>query len=420
MAFKVGAIVSQLKLDKSGWDSSVKSVKTDQDTLGNKIAANGPKFTAMGKAMTIAGAAIVGSVGLMITKFVDAGDWIDKMTYRTGFSATALSELAYAADICGASLNDIEKGVKRMASSIMDANDGLETSVRAFETMGLSIEDLMELDPEEQFLAIAEAIGEIEDPTMRAALAQDVFGRAGTTLLPLMAQGKDGLKDLREEAHRLGIVFDKETAKAAADLQDAQTDLTASMKGVTFAIASGLVPALIPLVKKITDTITKVSAWMKENPKLTETIAKVTLGIGGLMTVLGPFLMVLPGIAAALGAGGVAGAASKLIPILNGLAIAVAAVAWVSFLQSTDKLTWRLMEGLIPGVKALRDRMKDAKGEAENFAGSLEYVDVTAKDLKKRYKALEEGGGEWAIGVKKLDDKLKAQAESTKTLDENF
>ena len=424
MAFKVGAIVSQLKLDKSGWDQSVNKVKADQKSLGASIAANGPKFQAMGRAMTFAGAAVIGSLGLMIKKFIDAGDWIDKMTYRTGFSATALSELAYAADISGASLGDVEKGVKRMASAIIDANDGLAESVRAFDSMGLSIADLMSMNPEQQFLAITEAIADLEDPTLRAALAQDVFGRAGTTLLPLMAQGKEGLINLREEAHKLGIVFDQEAAAKAAKLKDAQTALNDSVKGVGFAIATQLVPAIIPLVQKLTDTISKVSAWIKENPKLTETIAKLALGAGALMTVLGPILMVLPGIVVALGAGGtasgVAGAASKLIPILHGLAGAVAAVAWLKFLQSTDKLTWRLMEGLNPALKTLRERMKNAASDANAFAESLEYVDVSAKELKKRYKALEEGGGEWAKSVKDLDDKLKAEAKSTGELEDKL
>jgi len=300
MSFNAGAIVSKLTLDKKSWDKSVQDVKSGQKTLGGYVQQNSAKFRKMGMAMTVAGGAIVATFGLMIKKYVAAGDQIDKMSRRTGFAAETLSELRYAAEISGANIESLEKGIKRMAKTIVDAGDGMATYIRSFDRIGVSVEELKTLNPEEQFLKIAAAIAEVEDPTIRAATAQDIFGRAGTQLLPLFAQGADGLDALREKAHELGIVFDTEAAEKAARLADAQLTLTSAMRGVTISIAENLAPALSKLAEDFADVVAKVGSWIKEHPKLTSLIAKGVLILGSLMTVLGPIVMLLPGIVTAL------------------------------------------------------------------------------------------------------------------------
>ena len=58
------------------------------------------------------------------------------MAKRTGFSTEALSELRFAAEQSGADLGTLEKGVKRMQSTLLDAELGLSTAVDALETAG--------------------------------------------------------------------------------------------------------------------------------------------------------------------------------------------------------------------------------------------------------------------------------------------
>lgn len=250
----------------------------------------------IGRGMTVAGAAITGAVGLMIKGYVKAGDEVHKMALRTGFTTESLSELRYASQICGADLGALEKGVKKMSKTIVDASDGLTTYVRAFDRIGLKAEDLLKLSPEEQFDRIAVAIASVEDPTLRAATAQEIFGRAGTQLLPLFAAGEEGLEALRKKAHELGIVFDQEAADKAAVLNDSMTTLKASFKGVTMSIATTLIPVVTSIVEKVSEMVIRIKDWIKENPVLAGRIAKVVTIVGGLMAILGPLAMVLPGL----------------------------------------------------------------------------------------------------------------------------
>ena len=210
MAFSAGAIVSKLSLDRSKFSASIKTVQKQTRSLGGWVKNNSAQFKKMGKVMVVAGAAIVGTLAMMIRSYVKAGDEIHKMALRTGFSTEALSALKYAADISGASLDDLEKAVKKMAKTISDASKeggALATYVRAFDRIGLSADDLIALKPEEQFDKITRAIANLESPTLRAALAQEIFGRAGTKLLPLMAEGAEGMDRLKKKAEELGLVW---------------------------------------------------------------------------------------------------------------------------------------------------------------------------------------------------------------------
>ena len=56
----------------------------------------------------------------------------------------------------------------------------------AFDALGLSAEQFKGLSPEQQFQLVANALGGVEDASTRAALAQDVFGKAGTSLTPVV------------------------------------------------------------------------------------------------------------------------------------------------------------------------------------------------------------------------------------------
>ena len=43
----------------------------------------------------------------------------------------------------------------------------------------------------------------MQDPTLRAALAMEVFGKSGTRLLPLLADGAKGLEEYQRKAREV-------------------------------------------------------------------------------------------------------------------------------------------------------------------------------------------------------------------------
>jgi hypothetical protein len=146
----------------------------------------------------------------------------------------------------------------------------------------------------------------MEDPTLRAATAQEVFGRAGTQLLPMLAQGAEGIEAMKQEARDMGIVFDRDAADAAAALKDSMTRLKGSLAGVGNTIAESLVPKLTVMVEKVAAIATKITDWTEAHPKLSKTLLIVAGALGAVMAVLGPLLMILPALISGISAFGVA------------------------------------------------------------------------------------------------------------------
>ena len=183
-------------LVKIGGDAT--ELKAELGKAQSYIDKHTEQIQKIGKVMTIAGAAVTAVVGSMVRNYVKAGDEVQKMAIRTGFSTTALSELGYAAKICGTDLNTVETGIKKMSRAIVDAASGQTTYIDALSRINLKAEELIRLSPEEQFDKIARAIANTESPTIRAAVAQEILGKAGTKLLPLFKEGPAGLEALRK------------------------------------------------------------------------------------------------------------------------------------------------------------------------------------------------------------------------------
>ncbi len=192
------------------------------------------------------GLAAVGVAGL--TKLVSAqlksSDEMQKMGLRIGVGTETLSRWKFAAEQSGTSLDTLVKGQQRFARVLDDAGDGLATSVRTLEALGLTYDDLRGKSPEQQFSMLAQAISEVDDPTRRLALAQETLGRSGAELIPLLLGGSKGLAELGAQAERTGNILDQDTADAAARTNDTMNRVTHSVKGLGLALFSELIPAV--------------------------------------------------------------------------------------------------------------------------------------------------------------------------------
>ncbi|MDD5591384.1 MAG: phage tail tape measure protein, partial [Dehalococcoidales bacterium] len=263
MSTEISNLVVTIGANTTGFQNALKSIKPSLNSVATAVAA--------------ISAAVVGFGIKATTDFVKAGDEVHKMSLRTGFATETLSKLRYAAQIGGTSIQGLETGIKRMQRVLVDASRGLETSARAINDLGLSVDDLMGMDPEEQFMTILRAVAGVEDATLKAALAQDIFGKSGTDLLPILEDGVEGLENTMEKASDLGVVFDEEAAAKAANLNDQMTDMKEAMNGVKNAIGEELAPVFIPLLEGMTNFITKISDFMRDHPGFITALEQIGL-----------------------------------------------------------------------------------------------------------------------------------------------
>ncbi len=260
------------------------------DKAGKKLKAFGESITGWGTKMMAVGTAITAPLVGSAKAFSEMGDHIAKMAKRTGFSVESLSELAYAAGLSGADIDVLEKGVRRMQRTLVDATGGTQTAVDALALLGLTVNDFVGLSPEEQFKLIADRLAGIESPTVRAAAAMEMFGRSGTELLPMMEDGAAGIEALQRQARDLGLTMGGEDAKAAEDLNDAFDTVWKVIKHTSFVIGAALQPALKGVAEWVVRTVVSVNDWIKRNREMVVTAMKVGVAIvvaGGALVGLG-------------------------------------------------------------------------------------------------------------------------------------
>ncbi|QDV23427.1 phage tail tape measure protein [Aureliella helgolandensis] len=293
-------------------------------SLRSKIGAGAKKvqdqLKSVSRSLGTAGAALTGLGGAVIaplfaaaSKFASAGDAIEKMAARTGVAAETLSELQFAAGQSGSSIETVEKSIRKMQQTLVEAADGSASQIEALNAIGLSAEELAGKTPIQQFEMFAEAISKIEDPTERAARSMDIFGRSGTELLPMFANGAAGIRDLRKEARDLGHQLTTEDAAAAAALTDAWGRISATMKGIVLQLGAAVAPALTTVANAVKNVLAVVVKWITNNRQLVVILAAVALGV----TTTGVALLGLAGAASA--AAFVIGSIISLTSILAGL-----------------------------------------------------------------------------------------------------
>ncbi len=83
--------------------------------------AFGESVRNMGLKLAAQGSAVAAPLLASTKVFFRMGDDLAKMSARTGFSVETLSELAFAANLSGAGMEDLEKSIRRMQATIVDA-----------------------------------------------------------------------------------------------------------------------------------------------------------------------------------------------------------------------------------------------------------------------------------------------------------
>lgn len=351
--------------------AGAKQVEADLKRLGGKVAGVGRSL------MTLATAAAAPLAGMTLS-FASAGDNLDKMSKRTGIGVKALSELAFAAEQSGASLGSVERGIRGMQRSLLNAEMGSKAATDALSGLGLSVEDLSGMSPEDQFTMIADAIARIEDPSKRAALSMQLFGRAGSELLPMMSESADGIANLRREANELGRTMTEEDAQAAAELTDAMNRVKSVLIGVKNQIGAALAPAMTYLADLISKTSSTIVPLIRENSHLVKLFAAGAVAVGG----LGAALITIGGLIA--GAGVAIGTLATAFGVLfSPLGLAIGGITALGFalVKYTDMGS--------QAIEALKARFGPLVTDVQNAVGAITEA-LRAGDMEKAWELVSE------------------------------
>jgi hypothetical protein len=312
-----------------------------KDELDKDLAAIKSKLQRWGAALGVAGGAIAASgagalaaIGAMARAFADQGGGLYDAAAATGVSTEALSGLKYAAESAGATFDDVVAGLRGVAKFTKQVAAGGGEAGDALAKMGISASQWLAASPSQRLALVADALQRVKDPSLRAALAMSVLGKAGAALLPAMADGAAGLDAAIRRAAELGLIVSPKDAAKADALGDAWYDLTNALGAVGFRIGAAVADALRRILDLVTPLIVGVGRFVEQNQALVvafaaTAVAAVAVGFslmfaGGALIALGAVIGSLTAIFAALSAV-VAAVLSPIGLVIAGI-VALAAV----------------------------------------------------------------------------------------------
>lgn len=413
-AFKLGMQIDDAGLRRA--NAGVAAIKT-----GWREAIVAARQLAV--VVTAASAAAAVGVGRLVAAVAAQGDAAAKARARTGAAVETLQELWFAAKISGAEVGAVDGALTRLSRTAEMASRGLGQGRTAFAALGIEV-----TGADGRLRATDEILGDIADglarttsATERLAYAQQLLGGSGEELLPLLALGRDGIRELREEAARTGYVLSAEAAAGSERFNDSIFRLQTRLTGLRNQIGVALMPIL-------SDMITGVNRWFDANQELIRqrvdewadrarrgllrlrtaaievdrvvrdrlggwpvVISAVSTALAGLVAVFtgarlaGPLVALgsaAAGVAAALL--GVSSAAGGLVAggVLAGLAVTVAALAgWLGFLFLQFEDLYTYLNGGESAFGSFLDRLREGGPTAQAWADYLEEAARLLGDL---------------------------------------
>jgi hypothetical protein len=303
-AIRAGRAFVELFADKSKLTRGLRSASADLKAWGSGVTAIGAKVAGIGAAIT--------APFLAFAKIsADVGGELSDTAAKTGVSVEALSTLGYAAKLAGVDSTALAGGLNKMQKTLVAAAGGSKSAAKALGDVGLTVEGLAGLKPDEQFKAIAEGLSRVTDPAQRTALAMEIFGKSGADLLPMLAGGAAGLDAMQAEARRLGVEITAADAAAADKLGDTLDTLKTQFTAIAIRVSAAILPAVQRFATAVTELAVRSGVWIRENRALIQTVFAIGGGLVAAGAAISGFGFALSGVGTGLGI------VVKLLPLMG-------------------------------------------------------------------------------------------------------
>jgi len=210
-------------------------------TFNGNVGKSKKAIVAMGVAAAAAAVVVAAAFVKMfnatkeqVKAAITLGDQFDKMSKRIDVSIESLSEWVFIIERAGGNAGTLEIAMKGLITQMKGVADGTKLSVDAFKDLGVETTDASgEMrKAEDVFNDVMAALAGLSSTTEQAAFAQQIFGKSGMRMLPVIRQTSEELETQKELAKSLGLVYSQEFTDGAAALNDALDLLGKTAGGV--------------------------------------------------------------------------------------------------------------------------------------------------------------------------------------------
>ena len=242
---------------KTSGSAAIKRMGNSMQGLQGKLKNVGLSLRGVNRGFAALGLAVSGGAfAAMVKGAIDSADSFGKMSDQTGIAANKLQAYVNAGKLAGVEQATIDKGLRRLAQSMREANQGVATYSDSYEALGISVTNSDgSLKASETVLGeIADRFKEMPDGATKAAIAMEIFGRSGANLINLLNGGKVALEEFNYETSQ-------NFAQNAEFFNDQIAVLAIRFDGFRKQLADALLPTLNNLIAVFSDLFKSENDW---------------------------------------------------------------------------------------------------------------------------------------------------------------
>ncbi len=387
------SFVAQITADISNFDKNIKKATDIADSSTKKMQAQfdklGDSFIKIGAKASILSTAIFGATVGIVKMGISAGDAsaeINNLSTATSLSTDLIQELAYVATASNSSFEGLQRSMDSFQRRLKTVGEEGSRVNEMLGRLGVSTTDasgkIRSMD--DVLLDTFNKLGDMEDGLAKNAIGTELFGRNWNEVALIVSSGSKGIAELRDEAHKLGLVLDENTLQSSDDFATAMGLVGFQIDTLKSKIGASLVPILqetvlpllqdkiIPAVSRFADFIAQLSEKFNA---LSPSTQSAIFALGGIATAIGPVLLSLGGIIKILPLV-TAGFTAMTGPI--GIAIGAIAGAAILVIKNWDAIKEYFTSGggseLFNSLKNLFLTMKDV---VSNVFSEIKNIIVT-------------------------------------------
>ncbi|WP_025027758.1 phage tail protein [Caldalkalibacillus mannanilyticus] len=265
--------LDEINQKTDGTKSKLGELISSASNFGSGLAGVGGKAlgfmtAAAGMAVQL-GTAVVSAGQTMFElaqKSSQAASDIDKMSQSTSISRERLQELKFVTSQVQVDFDAVQGSTDNLKMVMNAASDETSKASSIFKEMQISLDDgngSMKTAGQVWDEAVQHLAG-MENEVERNALAFELFGDSANELFPLFDQGTEGLDQLSQKAHELGLVMSEDAIAANLQFAEAFDQVQMAVEAVMLKLGT----AFLPILQSLLD-------WVLENmPQIQELIGK--------------------------------------------------------------------------------------------------------------------------------------------------
>lgn len=261
----VFALWGEIEINRKQAEADIKAVEQQAAKSGKQMEASFERVTDAVtnmerglKLLLKAFAALAAGKGLagFISNVTKATGEIKKNSQSVGFSTRAYQQWDYVLKQFGTSMEQSANSLGNLAQRITAASEGSGEAAAMFDALGISVFDSTgRLKSQERvFEEVIYSLQQMEDVTLRNAIASGLFGRAAGDIIPILSMTNDELQRLKARA----VVISDEDLDRAEEFRRGWEDIKTTFNSIITELGVQFLPSMQKALDWLAENLYKI------------------------------------------------------------------------------------------------------------------------------------------------------------------